>query len=320
MTENLTVGMSKSTKKQHYVPQFYLRQWSDVDRGFYPIKINSKRPPALEIFSRKSGPASFCYENFFYAQYTGKEDPESQLIEKEFAKIEAFFSTHLPEIEEKILNNQQITESDKYILSQCMIFLHFKGKSYREESKRMTEYMIKEINKRMAHFVGRTEKSKKELEEAGLTREEMIEFTERGEYSVDMGNFHHMAIMKDMEGFCNLLSAKYWKLYISREGNFITTDTPYVDMPLSDHFLGNDFFSREQRFILSPRVFIVARNPKNMSGKNTNRKDITGNRASIAMINSHSIMSAMRFGFHKSTDVLSDTLRTVEELHKTRGA
>lgn len=307
--------MNKSTKKQHYVPQFYLRQWCDSEGVFFPIKIITKKPPALEIFNKKSGPASFCYENFFYAQHTGKEDPESQIIEKEFAKIEAFFSTQLPEIEQKILSNQQITDGDKYILSQCMIFLHFRSKAYREESKRMTEHMVKEINKRMAWHMGKSEKSKKELAEAGLTREEMIEFTEKGDYSVDMGNFHHMAIMKDMEGFCNILSAKYWKIYISREGSFITTDTPYIDMPLSSEFFGNDFLSREQRFVLSPKVFIVARNPHDLKGKNTNRKDISGSRANIATINSHSIMSAIRFGFHNNKEILTDTQRTVDMLH-----
>lgn len=309
--------MSKSTKKQHYVPQFYLRQWCDNNGGFFPIKVSSKNPPILEIFNKKSGPGSFCYENFFYAQHTGKEDPESQVIEKEFSKIEAFFSVQLPTIEQKILKNKQVTEEDKYTPSQCMIFLHFKGKAYREESKRITEHFVKEINKRIVGHIGKSEKSKKELEEAGVTKEEMIEFTERGEYLVDMGNFHHMAIMKDMEGFCNLLSAKYWKIYVSREAGFITTDTPYVDVSLSNELFGNDFFSREQRFVLSPKVFIVARNPRDLNSKNISRKDISGNRVNIATINGHSIMSAMRFGFHNCKEVLFDTKKIIEVLHKS---
>ena len=303
----LPLIMSKRrTKKQHYVPQFYLRQWCDEDGGFYHVRVESRQPPRLSIFDRKSNPSRFCFENFFYAQHTGREDEISQVIEDKFAEVEGVFSTRLPVIEKKIINNEQITISDKSILSECMLFLHFKGKKYREESKEMTDHLIKQINKRLAWSMGKTEKSRKEMADLGVTREQMIEFTENEEYTVDMGNLHHMEIMKDLRGFCNLLMAKYWKIYISRNGDFITTDSPYADIPLSKQFWGNDFLSREQIFILSPRVVIVALYPKNESGKKTNRKDITQNKGAILSLNCHNLMNSLNFGFHKSKDLLSE--------------
>ncbi len=96
------------TEDQHYVPQFYLRQWLDETGGFYPVKIEEKQPPKLKIFSDKSDQSRFCYENFFYAQHTGVEDEISQIIEKEFAKIETIFSQELPVLEKKILNYEHI--------------------------------------------------------------------------------------------------------------------------------------------------------------------------------------------------------------------
>ena len=294
----------KRTKKQHYVPQFYLRQWCDGSGGFFPVKIGGIEPPQLKIFDAKSNPSRFCYENFFYAQHTGKEDKISQIIEERFTEIEGIFSIELPKIEKKIVNNEQITESDKFNLSQCMLFLHFKGKKYREESKRMTDYMIKEINKMTFPYLDKDPKMKAKMQELNITQEEMVEFAEKGKYTVDMGNIHHMRIMKDMQGFCNLLTAKYWKIYISRNGDFIATDTPYQDIAVSKEFYGNHFMDREQTFILSPRVVIIIRCPKNEFGKKVNRKDITNNKAQIHTINTYNLMRSLNFGFHKDKNIL----------------
>ncbi|MFA6076824.1 MAG: DUF4238 domain-containing protein [Candidatus Paceibacterota bacterium] len=307
--------IKRRTRKQHYVPQFYLRQWCDEDNGFYPIKIEGKEPPILKIFEAKSNPSRFCYENFFYAQHTGKEDEISQKVEEKFAEIEGVFSTELPKIEKKILDNEQITEGDKFNLSSCMLFLHFKGKKYREESKKMTDHLIKQINKHIARNMGRSDKSKKEMEELGITKEQMIEYADKEEYTVDMGNTHHMEIMKEIQGFSNLLTAKYWKIYISRKGDFITTDTPYQDIALSKKFYGNDFLSREQTFILSPRVVIVARYPHKESGKKVNRKDITNNKGAIHTINTYNLMRSLNFGFHKNRDLLIELKKTTEFLY-----
>lgn len=120
-----------------------------------------------------------------------------------------------------------------------------------------------------------------------------------------------MRIMDEMWRFCNLLMAKYWQIYISREGNFITTDTPYLDIPLSDKFWGNDFLAREQVFILSPRVVIIARDPKSLVGKKIHRNDITGNKGKISMVNCHNLMNAISFGFHKDKTLLLETEKMV---------
>ncbi len=296
----------QTTRKQHYVPQFYLKQWVDSEQGFYPLKIERKVPPKLIVFDKKSDPSRFCYENFFYAQHTGKEDESSQFIEKGFAEIEAIFSKLLPKLESKILKYEQITEEEKYHLSEFMIFIWLRGKQYREQSQKMSEYMMKEINKHTVQYCDKNPKIKAEMERLGLSKKDMIDFAEKGEYGIDFGNMHHMSIMKDMYGFCNILSAKFWRVYISTKGEFITSDVPYVDTPTSKEFWGNDFLSREQKFILSPNIVIVATCPKDDVGKKFVRKDITNNKSLTHNINSNSLMHSIRFGFHKDKKLLEE--------------
>lgn len=305
----------KFTAKQHYVPQFYLRQWVDGDGGFYPAEVVRRQPPEVRIFTRKSNPSRFCYENFFYAQRTGEADEMSQQVEKAFAEIEGVFSNELPRIEKKILNNEQIDDDDKYSLAQCMTFLHLRGKKYLDESKRMTNEMAKKMMQMQLRFSDQDPKMKKLLEEHKFTKEEMIESLEGNRITVDMGNAHHLQMLKELEGFSNLLFAKFWKIFISREGHFITSDAPYIDTPLSREFYGNDFLSREQSFILSPRVMIFAQYPKNESGKKIIRKDITGQKNPIGIFNAHNLMRSIKFGFHSDPNVLQHSLLIAQALY-----
>ncbi|MDQ5958091.1 MAG: hypothetical protein QG665_439 [Patescibacteria group bacterium] len=308
----------KITEDQHYVPQFYLKQWLDEAGGFYPVKVEEKLPPKLKIFDKKSDQSRFCYENFFYAQHTGIEDEVSQIIEKQFAEIEAIFSNELPILEKKILNYEQITETEKYHLAECMIFLHFRGKKYLDQSKKMTDEVTKEMMKHWVHLIDKDPKSKAHMEELGLTKEQMVEFVHRGEFTVDYGNIHHLQILKDMHGFSNILSAKFWRVFISRKGDFITTDAPYLDMAVNKTFWGNDFLSREQSFILSPRVMILAIYPKNENGKKFVRKDITDDRGYIQQLNLHNLMNAIRFGFHKDRELLVELERLIHLVYQMK--
>lgn len=305
----------KSTRKQHYVPQFYLRQWTDDSGCFFPIRIEAKSPPKLFIFQNKSNPRRFCYENFFYANRTGQEDKVSQQLEKDFAEAEKVFAKELPRLEVKILNNEKITDQDKYRLSEFMMFMWLRGKQHREQTKKMTSDMAKEINKRLVRFIDRSPKMKARMEEHNLTKQEMIEFADKGEYTVDFGNIHTLRLFKDMYGFCNLISAKYWKVYLSQKGDFITTDSPYSDISLSDKYWGNDFLSREQAFVLSPKILIVARCPKNEKGKKFVRQDITEKRTSIQQLNTHILMRSLRFGFHRDKTLLEELTQIAKIMH-----
>jgi hypothetical protein len=309
---------STATKKQHYVPQFYLRQWCDSDGCFYPVKIENKKPPKLVIFKKKSRPSCFCFENFFYAQHTGKEDEMSQLLEESFADIEGDFSKHLSRIEKDIVDNKQVSDDEKYLVSQFMTFLWMRGKSWLDQSKKMSEDVAKQIFKMDVYNVDKIPKLKAKMEKLGLTKEDMIKFAEEEKYTIDFGNAHHLMLLKEMDGFSNLLHAKVWKIYISKKGEFVTSDAPYLDMSTNKGYWGNDFLSREQSFVLSPRVLIVALYPSYDGGKKIFRKDITEDVLLIRQINCHNLMNSMKFGFHKDRKILEDLERYISLVYESK--
>lgn len=305
----------QTTKSQHYIPQFYLKKWVDFKGGFYPIKIIEKHPPKLDIFKVASSPNRFCSENYFYAQCTGKKDKMSQFFENIFKDIEGDLSLQLPKIEKRIIDNQQISFSDKYLLSQFMVFIWLRGKLYRQQSIKMTEDVIKKLNKSLVHYIDEDEFIRKKMDDFKITKDDMIQFVEKGDYAVEMDNIYHLNMLSEINGFSNILSAKYWLILISRRGHFITSDAPYLDMPINESFWGNDFLSREQSFVLSPNIFIIALYPKNDCCKKIKRKDVTNDINYIQQINCHNLMNSIQFGFHKDKELLEDLYKRIEDYY-----
>jgi hypothetical protein len=312
--------MSGKTVKQHYVPQFYLRYWCDTQNTFIPIKIVDRDTGTIVILKR-AGTSVFCFENYFYAKWTGKEDEFSQIVEKTFIELESFFSKELPKVEKKIVEYYQISDSEKYLISQFAIMMWLRGKSYREWSNEVTDSMVRKMSQLFSHKIGETKESRELLKKYNLTKEEMIEFVKSGQYKVEVSNTHHLKMFESMEEFCNLLYAKYWKVLISKKGEFITTDTPYLDLPRhrkEPSIYGQSFLEREQYLILSPRVTIVAVYPKNETGKKFKREDVTNNKNLIAFINAHHLMNSIRFGFHNKREVIQETKDMVSILEANK--
>ncbi len=223
--------MNNPTRKQHYVPRKYLRKWCDEKDSFYPIQVESKNPAKLKIFEKESNPERFCYENFFYAEQTGKKDEYSQIVEKDFTDAENGFWKRLPEIESKILDNKQILPDEKWLIASFGIMLWIRGKKYREWSNDMSESLIKWVMKSRIQTLHHDIESMKELEKYGVTQQEMIEFAEKEDYKVEISNAQSLRLFESYENFSNLLFHKYWNVYISREGKFVATDSPYLDIP-----------------------------------------------------------------------------------------
>lgn len=105
------------TKKQHYLPQFYLKRFADSNGSLY---YYDKR---IDYISSPKSYSSVGYKHYFYAAVTGVADDISQHVEQWLKTYEDIISKELTGVIEKILNNDPISEDDKYILAAFMCML-----------------------------------------------------------------------------------------------------------------------------------------------------------------------------------------------------
>jgi len=253
------------TKNQHYVPQFYLRKFVNIEDGLEILDCERRKVVAAR------SPKSVCNEEYYYST-NNQRDEVSQALEKEFQRIESEISKVYDDIARKFVNFEQITESDKMLVATFMSLQYLRGPYMRKQIQKMNEQMIKQIAK--LHFGSSyiSESFDQYEKETGekLTegqRNEIIEFAQKGEYEVETGNVAHLHLIGEMEGFRNLLFGKEWLVYISKSSKkFITSDSPVIELfPewTGKIFYGPTFLQRTHQFAMTPDILIIATDPQN---------------------------------------------------------
>ncbi len=262
------------TVKQHFVPKFYLKRFSN-DKGFIEV---------LDLKNRRIGsPIPFggiCYEDYFYGLETGKYDDVSQEVEDLFKGMENNLAPKYNRFVEKVLSNSHVEEEDIYYASCFMSMLWIRSKYFRESMNKMNNDALKKINKIRASHEGFEDYMKEIVNQRGddkITSEDIKLYKNllvSGEYDLKFSNKNHLLFLQSMEGFSNLFFAKNWRAYFAPPGyNFITSDTPISEMvPKSSGFWGADFLSRKHYLALTPTVIVELVNP--ISGKKFKRKRI----------------------------------------------
>lgn len=300
------------TKNQHYVPQFYLRKFANDEDKLEILDCERRKVVAPR------SPKSVCNEEYYYSA-NNKLDEVSQALEKEFQRIESDISKVYDSIAKKFVNFEQITESDKMLVATFMSLQYLRGPYMRKQIQRMNEQMIKQITKLhfgSSHIHKFFDQHEKETGEK-LTeqqRNEVIEFAQKGEYRVEMGNAAHLHLIGEMEGFRNLLFGKEWQVYISKSSKkFITSDNPVIELfPewTGKFFYGPTFLQRTHQFSMTPDILIVATDPRNPpeTGK-VKRKTLFDNKEhndKILELNFQHPRNAIAYAYASSPDLLQD--------------
>jgi hypothetical protein len=293
------------TTKQHFAPKFYFKRFAD-DKNFLQV-LDVKNAKIL-----KSRPySSVCYADFYYAQETGVPDEVSQEIETFLKQTEDIVSSDYDRIAEDILNYRPISEEDQYRLAWFMAALWMRNPMMRENINKMNEDMRKQIFKKYAHFPGFGETVRKITKERGEpVADEVVqqakELFQSGDYQLKMDNTSHLDLMTDMKGFVNLVLGKKWRIYISLEERFITSDTPVIEIfPERKGFYGPTFLERKHVFAMTPKIVIEMIDP-GLPGKKIKRKQIKPDEAE--KINLDRVKWSYMYGYSKESDSLQKML------------
>lgn len=270
----------EKTKKQHYVPRFYLKRFAN-EKNFIEVLDLEKKS-----ISKPRSYASVCYEEFFYALETGKDDNVNQEIEKTLAQIESKIAPELNDIEKNVITGRKITNGELYTLASLMSMLYVRGIYMRKQTQRLEKDMAKKIMSLHASHINFKDElkqiAKKELKQdiSDEEAEKVQEIFQQENYDLSFNNSGHLLFLSEMEKFANLFYGKKWRFYYSyKDISFITSDVPLIEwFPKKKRFYGYTILERKHYLALSPHLLIELINPYE-PGKKVKRKMIEQKKA-----------------------------------------
>lgn len=298
--------MNQETSKQHYVPKFYLRRFTNDKNELEVFDA------ATQTILKPVGPKGVAYEDYFYGIRTGKPDEISQQIEKFFQNIENDIGKKFDSLTDKILGNGAFTYDEKWIIALLMSMLWIRGPAMRSIINNMTESFMKQANAVLVNLPS-IEQEFDEMDKASgettskESREMVKEMIREKKYNLKFDNAFHISMFNNVRNFANLFFGQHWLVFISKcDKKFITTDNPVaVILPKTTGFWGATFLERTHMFPLTPDILIVARDPQ--SGKTFKRKTIFDNEAEkVINLNVAAGHQVINYAFAKNKKDLED--------------
>lgn len=259
-------------KKQHYIPQFYLKQFEDKNRLIQRLDIKANK--IIKPKSKKG----ICFDKFFYALETGVEDEVSQLVEEWLGSLEKHLSKRLPGIIESLFCNDAVPDEDKYDIAMLMAMLYLRGPVFRRKLNEMRLSGIKQLFQMFSKIPrDKVENYFKNRYEISLTKGELNKLLNGEVDDLKFNNLLHLEMMNELRGFSNMLFGQEWLVFRNQSSYpFVTSDNPLSPERLErKNFYTGAFMDYTYHFALSPKIHIVSKMPRFVEGKKLHRKTLT---------------------------------------------
>ena len=306
--------MTQITKKQHFVPKAYLKQFARNGQ-VQVLDVRAKR-----ILKARSC-TSVCYGKFFYAAETGVRDGISQAFEQVFGQIEDQYTKALPGIIERSLD-LQLTNGDLVGLAYFMSVQWLRTDSFRERIQNAQSELLKWVLKQRASLPG-FEDYLRSTTEAGELSDEQLEEVNRliqsGEYDFRFDNTKHLDLIDEekVNGFRNVLLGMRWRIYFSEEPyHFITSDNPVAEWVSSTQgIFGPAFWERAHLLALTPGILIGAHPSDSVNPEQQPVGRLSyhaANRKGVLIFNKVLANSAHRYAYSHHRDALVELLEELK--------
>ena len=257
-------------KIQHYVPRFYLRNFSNKINEGYKIHCFDKK----ENKQFETNIENIACEKFFYEDSNG-----SQKIEKGLAKLEGMFNETLTKLI-KLEDISRLTTDDRYMLSLFIAIQFLRSK----EKRKGIEDMIKQLSERLSkeNLSTELEKELEELKDKNAIRS------------------FHTSLLIEAPKFADIIFSMKWLLLINKTKTlFWTSDSPTYLHNEIDHWpygsLGLTKIGIEMHLPITPRIALVCCDPLSFVHE-PNKKIIRDFRHLIRLL-SYQVYSSTRFLF-----------------------
>jgi hypothetical protein len=267
----------QETIRQHYVPHFYLSNFTDTS-GFFQVFDK----PSHSFFSPKS-PKSVAYSKYFYAQETGKKDQLSQEIEGFLKGFDDYISKNIRSTIQNILSTEVIRDSDIYVISVLAANLYLRGVHVRNILRKLEGELAKEVMRIEANRPGFKNKAKEILlRESGeeISNEELdnlVNILKEKGYDLEVDNSLHLSLIQtEHKDYINMFSNKKLRIYVSTGSKkFITSDSPILETKCPDPKhppYGLHFMQRLHTLPLTKDILVEFHDPMRLPGESVIRK------------------------------------------------
>jgi hypothetical protein len=218
------------SKRHHYLPQFYLRNFADKDGLLWIFDRDRSE------YRQQSIKNTAVQVDYYTLQ--GQNGRKHIEIEEFLACLE---SDTKPVIE-KIDRKRRISMEEKKVLAAFVSFLKVRVPDFEKTVNELSEKMIKEISKIMFSSKETADTLIKKYEkevgiDSSLTAEKLIELTKKNNYRVKFNRTHSIQTMVNsglaLESF--FLSLKWLFLRAPTNTTYITSDNPFVLLPPRDY-------------------------------------------------------------------------------------
>jgi len=223
------------TKKQHYIPQFYLKNFSQDQERIYIY--DKKKGDKGEI--RYQTTVEVAHENHFYTYRTKKGTKEN--LEDFFCQFEGDAAA----IIDKVHRDRQITPEEKQKLALFVAFIYTRTPTFKARTEEMHSKMGEKLSRMMIQMTPKEqlrkfykEKQGKEFTDKELNdlvdfatnpKRSRIEFTYPNEYWIKI-------MLKMGAEVAPIFYGMNWLfLFTEQPYAFITSDGPFLIVPPTDH-------------------------------------------------------------------------------------
>jgi hypothetical protein len=252
------------TKKQHYVPQFYLKQFANPTGMLEVLDLKNKRIMKPHSYS------AVAYARYFYAIEEGQHDQVSQEFEKWFAQIEDAIAREWSAIIERA-ENGAMNPRDFRIVSDFMSTQMLRTRAFQNQLRLNMENVDKILMKQQMENTdfedGATVQYFQKILGKDVTKKDLDDAKAlliSDDYSISRNNAQFLQHMiNNVAGIANILYFQQWTVFKTLgQYKFITTENPVMEwMPKREEFWGASMIERKHYFAISPNCLIELSQP-----------------------------------------------------------